>query len=378
MNKEALFNLDENTRNAVLKYLTGGLAVGSSAALVTSLMRDIHKKNQRAKLDSTSDDDILYLKSGSDKSAFVDMSKFMWGPGLAMTSAGLGIGGGYMAVSKLYSMLREKKLQKELDEAQRAYVSTLKAEKSAGAHRGYTPGELLSGIPLMTLITAALASGAVTNMALDKAYPSPTKPTRKNPRRIVIERDQVTPEVEKEAQEHLAGVVLESGGIDKSSSLPDLIGAVAEGRIDEVRHNTREFGWDSALDLVKGASRDISKLEKLASARILIEDPYLSTGFNTLVASEFSAMGPSYVKAAQAVEDPSAYVKLAAALQQATREELAQEITQELKAVEESEHESDVDLQTALQRVIPIKSMPSESKNKLEEPSNTSVESTDR
>lgn len=367
MDKKALMNLDDDTKRAIFKYFTGGAMAGGSLALVNSLLHDLKKKQERANLSNTADDDTLYLRT---KKAF-GSSEFMTGPGLAFTAGGVGLAGGYMAISKAYNKIREKRLQKEFDQSQQAYIGALKSASEPGG-RNFGLWEAISGLPFTAAIVTALASGVVTNKALDKAYPEPKKPTRKLPRRVVID-----PEMEKESSEHLASVVMSMKGLEKISSVPDLVCAVADGRLGEVRKSVNDFGWDSALELVKGAHRELGELEKIASCRAIIEDDLLRPGFDILVAGEFSDISPTYTKAAAALDEETSdtLVKLAAAIQQGTRGDLASEILEELRAEEGEEANSDQSLSQSLQEFIPISKMPSDSVNRLAEPGKQSIES---
>jgi hypothetical protein len=368
MDKKVLMNLDDDTKRAIVKYLTGGVMAGGSLALVNSLFHDLKKKQDRANLSNTADDDTLYLRT---KKAF-GSSEFITGPGLAFTAGGIGLAGGYMAISKAYNKIREKRLQKEFDQSQQAYIGALKSASGESGGRNFGFWEAVSGMPLTAAIVTALASGVVANKALDKAYPEPKKPTRKLPRRVVID-----PEMEKESSEHLASVVMSMKGLEKISSVPDLVCAVADGRLGEVRRSVNDFGWDSALELVKGAHRDLGELEKIASCRAIIEDDLLRPGFDILVAGEFSDISPTYTKAASTLDEETSdtLVKLAAAIQQGTREDLASEILEELRAEEGAEANSDQSLNQALQEFIPISKMPSDSVNRLAEPGKQSIES---
>ena len=356
-------NLSPADKQNIIKMFTAGTAAGGAAGLAVSLGHYLKKLRQRSEEVATDDDDTLYLnlKRASQGESLEDSPL---APGLAIAGGALGSLGGYMLVRKMYNKMRRNQLQAELDESQTAYVKALSDEKLASSEgsRPMTPGENFIGLPTAALILTALGGGVLTHKLLDQAYPRPKAPTRVGPRRVVFRRadgeeDKTASITDQDANEFLAMTVLAQPGLEKVSSLPDLVSAVADGRCLEVAKNVREYGWDTAFETIKGASRELSDFEKVCSVRLCFENPILSPGFGVHLASEFSEMAPTYVKLASALspdvkeslEDVMAHMQVGFKTDtlQASPDELPSE-TDTLQST------SDEEIERTLMDVLPI------------------------
>jgi hypothetical protein len=172
-----------NTRDKQLitKFLLGGAGLGAATAGTAALIDYVKYLNQKAKMENdpnSLDDDTIYIDKtipGVNKSASLNA-------GLAV-AGGLGAGvASYVALSKLYQILKKKQLQKDLDEAQSIYTDTV--TKTASEGKPVSQSELLmSGAPVGALILAALASGAITYQSLRKQFPSIADSRKENLKR---------------------------------------------------------------------------------------------------------------------------------------------------------------------------------------------------
>jgi len=357
-------DLSSADKQNIIKLFTAGTAAGGAAGLAISLGHYLKKLRQRAGEQSSDDDDTLYLtlKRAREEGNLEDS---MLVPGFSIASGTLGALGGYMLVRKMYNSMRKRKLQQEMDESQQAYVKALSQDKRAAEGEGSRPmttGENFIGLPTAALILTALGGGVLTHKLLDQAYPRPKEPTRVGPRRVIFRRaggeeEKTASITDQDANEFLAMTVLAREGLDKISSLPDLVSAVADGRCREIEKSVREYGWDTAFDLVKGASRKLSDFEKVCAVRLCFENNVLSPGFGVYVASEFADMAPTYVKLAstlapdiqQSLEDVLAHMQVGfkSDTLQAQPDELPSE-TDTLNSV------SDEELERTLMDILPI------------------------
>lgn len=171
--------LDERGRRLVGKYLLGGAAAGTSAALATSLVNYYRELQREAALanDTSKDDDILYInlrnnptnapKKVKGTSQAQQEKPASISGGLAITGGALAGLGSYAVVRKLYQNYKKKKLQEQLDAAQQGFFDVVSqeaaAEKRAGAADSMHPGGV-----------AALAGGigAIGGAGMGAAYGS--------------------------------------------------------------------------------------------------------------------------------------------------------------------------------------------------------------
>lgn len=302
----------------VMKMFAGGALTGAGVGAGTSFLRYLQSLRDQTQVDSSADDDVLYLdipekpvKPGKPHRKVASTMTYATG-GLAGI---LGTLLAYNAVRGMYQKARKKQLQRELDQSQQVYLGDLGTQRdfSKGASQF---GALTKGVgsAYLALFLAALGSGVVANRMLQKQFPAIKSPNRQRPRKIVV-RTRKSPtaettdeqtvaagqEVTPDALESLVRTDLSMPKVaNADGSLADLVAAIAVGRGEEVLQNAAEFGLDSALDLVKGARHEkVSSLQHNLAVTWLCTQPYLAEAIQPLVAAEFQdAGGEWYVKAA--------------------------------------------------------------------------------
>lgn len=308
--------LTPRSKQLITNYLAGGAALGGSGALITSLINYLNTlKSQTAKNENEEDDNTLYLNVGKKKANDLDKSNvadFASG-GLAITGGLLSTLGSYALVRKLYQNIKKKQLQEELDRAQQEFIQSAEAESVAKkAMQGEPMGiaELGVSLPVAYALLSALAAGSLTNMSLNKYFPRVKKPNNTAPKRIVIrkttEEMQNGEEEEKAASEDdssdaldfLINICMGSKSASKSE-LVDIVHAVAQGRGPDFEKHMLEFGFDSAMDTIKGASYEkLTPERKQLAISYCTKSAALSPVVSLLAAAEYNDMAPRFTKIA--------------------------------------------------------------------------------
>lgn len=317
MNKQA--EIDWPT---VMKLFAGGALTGAGLGAGTSFMRYLQSLKDQAAVDTSADDDVLYLTLPPKPAKPLRGKRAS-----TLTYATGGLAGvlgtilAYNAVRGAYQKQRKKQLQKELDEAQNIYLGGLtgqmnppEAFKQASQFGTLTKGV---GSLYLALFLAALGSGVVTNRMLQKQFPAVKNPNRNRPRKVVVRSqndlggtDDTTLVQDKpitpDAMEGLVRTDLQMPKVANADcSLADLVGAVAAGRGEEFRDNLAVHGLEVALDLVKGARFEkVSSLNRNLAITWICTDPMVSTAMQPIVAAEFQEGGGEwYVKAAAEIPE---------------------------------------------------------------------------
>lgn len=305
--------LSQRDKDLIRKYMVGGAAVGGGAALVTSLVNYLRHLNA-TKTDK--DDDTLYVyrdnPDGQIKSAVI-------GGGLAITGGLLSTIGAYALVKKIYSSIRKKEAQDELNNAQRAFLtsqgykptSKKELEKEA-SNKPMSVFEGVTSIPVALPLLLAIGSGVVAHKMLDKAFPT-TKPKVKPPRRVeIIDRPPVE---EKEEVIEKPAFVREDDGFEfllrmlsleknASSDVCNLIAAIADGELPAFKNSVDTVGYMNALDTVKGASlRKINPFNKHMAITYLAKSAKLKYQTGVIAAGEFAEKHPHFYKMACALSE---------------------------------------------------------------------------
>lgn len=317
--------LDDRGRRLIGKYLLGGAAAGGSAALATSLVNYYRMLQEEAKkeYDTSKDDDTLYINLG--KSPGAEKVATVAG-GLAITGGSLAALGTYAAVRKLYQKYKKQRLQAQLDEAQQGYFDELTVPKEAsfGSGKPMSPSEFVTSVPVSLTLLAAIASGALTHKALNKYFPAPKTHNPVKPKRIVIKKqddpDYYNSIEEDDLEEKAASydardeysaytdglefLVHMCLGHEKTASVSDLaniVGAVIDGRKDELVENIMELGSESAFNTIKGAYEKVASSDpatvSLAVSRC-VHSPELRPSIELLAAAEYNDIAPHFCKAA--------------------------------------------------------------------------------
>jgi hypothetical protein len=342
--------LTPRSKELIKNYLIGGAAIGGSGALLTSLVNYINTLKQQVPSDSEKeDDDTLYLnvgKTANESSGAVDFTA----GGLALTGGLLSTLGSYALVRKLYQNVKRKQLQEQLDQAQQAFIENANQEaqaKNAAVAPGKPMGvaELSWSAPVAFALLSAIAAGALTNKALDKTFPSIKKPKDISPKRIVVRKSpQKDQEVEEEkmaydnvsaseqaddALEFLVHLCMGSKSASQSE-LVDIVHAAAEGRGPDLTTHILEYGFESAMDTIKGASDSkITPIQKQCAISYCVKSAALNPIVSLLAAAEYTDMAPKFTKVAslQTEECVTTLIKIAGVIGALNRRDTAGGVT---------------------------------------------------
>ena len=309
----------------VAKMFAGGSLVGAGTGAALSFVRHMQNLKEKAKQeeDTAKDDDILYLnlppKKASDSAS---AGTFALG-GMA------GLAGTVMAynmVRSMYTKMRRKQVQDELDKEQQIYLGGLSGTADPMSKQSSQFSIMSKGIGgayLATLLTA-LGSAVIANRVLQKHFPPLKSPTEGKPRKIVVrtqrpnqppEEEVDTPaEVNPDVVENLARVHLaakEAATYDQrerhlslqDDGIEDLVCAIASGRGDEIRSNIQAMGVNATMDTVKGAHFEkLASLDRDAAVTVMANDPLISQAIAPLLASSFVDISMGLCKVAQNIE----------------------------------------------------------------------------
>lgn len=349
---EAQQLLSPEDKSLIKKWLIGGATIGGGTALATSLLNYLHHIND---LQKENDDDTLYIvrKKNPEENGTGDLAKN------ASLSGGIAISGGLLAtlgtyalVRKLYENMRKSEAQAELDKYQKAFLdvqgyekadkNTVKAKKNAEldksastteATRPMSFSEGLWSLPVAVPILVALGSGVMAKKVLDNAYPIAKKKKVEGPKRVEIVDDA------DEIAEKMASAIPDSCGLEllyrtvqfrkeASSSISDLIGAIASGEAGRFEKAASCVGFADALAVVKGAAaEDVDPVSEQIAITYMAKKASIAPQTALVAASEFAEFYPNFFKTACALDDKIAdeMVKVAKLLGYAFKNELLEE-----------------------------------------------------
>lgn len=348
--------------------------MGGSAALLTSLVNYINTLKQQAPKDEErEDDETLYLNVGKSAGDGAGPSDLAAG-GLALTGGLLSTLGTYALVRKMYQNIKRKQLQEELDRAQQSFMQSAESEgeaKQAATAGGQPMGlaELSWSSPVAFALLSAIAAGALTNKALDKTFPRVKKPKDTAPKRIVIRKNpqEEQEDEEKNAYDKLASAEQYDDGLEflthlcmgsksaANSELVDIVHAVAQGRGPDLTSHILEYGFDSAMDTIKGASEvNISAARKQAAISYCVKSAALNPIVSMLAAAEYNDMAPKFTKIAslQNEECIDTLLKIAGTIGALNRAETADKMAIDFEIAKEA---NDMTLEEILALVNKIK-----------------------
>lgn len=350
--------LTPRSKELIKNYLIGGAALGGSGALLTSLINYINTLKQQVPSDAEKeDDDTLYLnvdKAANESSGATDLAA----GGLALTGGLLSTLGTYALVRKLYQNIKRKQLQEQLDQAQQSFIQNAQDEaqtkKAEEAGKPMGIAELAWSAPVAFTLLSAIAAGALTNKALDKTFPRVKKPKDTAPKRIVIRKtpqEEQIEEEEKMAYDKVAAAEQADDALEflmhlcmgsksaSQSELVDIVHAVAQGRGPDLTSHILEYGFDSAMDTVKGASEiDITPLNKQCAISYCVKSSALNPIVTLLAAAEYNDMAPKFTKIAslQSEECVDTLLKIAGAIGALNRFEMAGKLADEFDTSKEA------------------------------------------
>lgn len=334
--------LTPRSKELIKNYLIGGAALGGSGALLTSLVNYINTLKQQVPSDKEKeDDDTLYLnvnKSANESSGATDLAA----GGVALTGGLLSTLGTYALVRKLYQNIKRKQLQEELDQAQQSFLTDAQQEadvKNAAVGEPMNLAELAWSAPTAFTLLSAIAAGALTNKALDKTFPRVKKPKDSAPKRIVIRKN--PKEEEEDEEEKMASIEQTDDAVEflmhlcmgsksaSQSDLVDIVYATAQGRGPELISNILEYGFDSAMDTIKGASEiDITPAQKQCAISYCVKNAALNPIVTLLAAAEYNDMAPKFTKIASLQNEDclETLVKIAGTIGALNRAEMSEKL----------------------------------------------------
>ncbi len=294
----------------------GTMLGGGTAAVVAALsLLNALRKEKEMEDDSRLDDDTLYISDPHEAKkrvkAAADGVSPLLAPGLAMTAGIVGAGSGYALVQGIYNALERKRRQKILDEAQRealamADVEAVKSASAAAPQGKLNLMDVLTASPVAIPLLTMLATGGVTFAALDKSFPTVSKPKRVGPRRIRVGADgrpydapdEDVEEGEETAKSAFMRNDLEDAGDEflasfVAASRPgtitgDFISKAASGELEAMEELLKSAGIDALLVSLKGASdREIPQDKRMLGTMALFKSAALKDTVRSIAAAEY-------------------------------------------------------------------------------------------
>lgn len=334
--------ISQRGQDLIKTFLLGGGLVGGGTAAAVSL---INYLKHLSKNKSDQDDDTMYVYRDREQVKAANL-----GTGIALAGGVASMAGAYALVRKIYQSLRLRAAQKELDDAQNAFLDVQgykqidKKDLKKEAAEGHFPGfaETLMSSPIAASLLLALASGATGYAILDNQYPA-RKPEVKGPKRIEIvdkpEEDKVEKIVDEQAEiaksacmEDATELLMHVIGTTKTASVSDIrnaVAACAAGDASSFKNLVKEAGFVGALDSVKGAAdyRQASPLREQMAISFLAKSAATKSMTGLIAAGEFATAFPEFYKAACCLpaDTRETLVKIAGILGAAIRAELSYE-----------------------------------------------------
>jgi len=327
MEKHALSPTD---LDLIKKYLVAGASVGGSAALFTSLLNQLNdiKEQDKNPLDSNTLKLVVKNPNAAEKeksykmaSAEEDTSIFR-GP-LAMAGGVLSTIGSYALVRHLYQKLKEKQLERELEQAQDKYVTGLQQSNEPVNKKNASEGkpmgmlEALTSAPLAASLLLALGSGVVSYNALKKSFPDLKRGERERlgPKRVQVvydnpgdEPDTVVSNIPVEALEKTAAanafLINTVAGFGGASDVADVVHTVANGFGNQVKDIFAFEGINSVFEKCANTQTFANDLESVnLAANWCARSPGIAPGLAVVAAAEFANKAPLFFKAATSLPE---------------------------------------------------------------------------
>ena len=341
------------------KLVYGALAAGGGLGLLRVLADMVHDDRARAAAAKLEGDDVVAVtlpEKKEKKSALIEKNAVA-AELLMAVAAGLG---GYYIPTRIGDILRKKRLKKEIENAESAYLRKLQVQKDESDNLektsadeeplrtgGVGPGTILADLPVDWLWLAALSSGIGAYTLLDHIYPEIKRKRRLKPKKVVVKgygtvfsdgpgdglaktssdgsfEFGLGPDDYDGAVEGLSMIVLGSPDVAEFSALPDVAGAVVDDREGVVKM-AGEMDFVSLAELCKGASRsflDAPSRIKRASVGFLSRNPLLKLAWAVSVVSEMAENFPTLAERVGRSSEAEGYVatKLASLYTKALRE----------------------------------------------------------
>lgn len=265
--------------------------------------------------------------------------------GLKMVAVPAAFGAGYLLTDWLANKKLRQEAQNELDDAQKAFVNRSGYEelnKKAASDAVSNAAGLAAGAALLL----ALGSGYATHQYLAQNWPIKKPKLLSKPKKIKVvdaptEEEELDDQIDKLASANgmeLAAKLLCT--LDKHASVASqIVHAVAAGRAPEFQKAVDDVGFESAVDLVKGASYDNVPGHMIhLAAQYCIKEAGFSPQFNLAVAADYQALHPEFCKeaASQSTLGQIFLGSFASDAAVAIRQDLAQELLGESESVKQA------------------------------------------
>lgn len=325
----------EADQQLLLNLLLGGSLVGGGVGAATSALNHLNSINDDNQALDKHEKGILRVRIPGTKAANEtvpaqgpgDLTPWSWA--LAAPAA---IGGGLLAnraVKKIYEMMRQQELKRELENTQEAYYNAVDQEAALAKRANeefarQTPRakDMFGMAALTALGVPALSTALLTHLMLNKAFPADKALSE---RKSLVLADPSGEEEIKQASDvwgpdfryggealeaatpFLAEVVLSHlKQASKPSWLPDLVHEAALGGIRRIEDAVSTAGgWDGGrvAGLFKGASaQPISPVQRSAGIAMLMKSATVGPTFRALLAAEGFDISPIFAKVAAALD----------------------------------------------------------------------------
>lgn len=352
--------MNADLKTILKTMLVSGVAGGSVASLA-GLLNYLRANKLKQEGNTEWDDDTMYVykKKASDnqleKSAGGDFDG--WTFGGQLVGAPLAFTGSYLLANWLINRKLRSDAQDELDDAQRVFIQQSGYEplkKKAGIG-SFVDNSL--GVGASAALLLALSSAFATQQYVQANWPTKKPKVLAKPKKIKIvdapvddtptEQEQIGQILDKAASDNSMTLAARMLCIlDKEASVSSsIVHAVASGRVAEFEKAVDEVGFESAVDLIKGAAKqkvDDSMVQ--LAAQYCTKEASFSPQFKMAVAAEYQALHPEFCKeAAEQSEVGQLFLgAFASDAEQAIEHDLAMDLGAEVNSEKSAAAQDDV------------------------------------
>ena len=296
-------------------WIAAGSALGGGSMLAAKLLHYLNESDPEKEKEE--DDDTLYVYKKAE--ANTGQSDGTLGIALGIPGSVAAALGSAWLINKLYTDLRKKEAQRELDEAQRAVISASgmvpvddMLQKSASNDKGslnvsnYAMGK---GTVLALPLLIALTTGIVSNALLESQFPlekkKPSAPRRielidnETAKKLVAQREKLASAVDDDAKELLVRMLHLSKCA--SSDIGNLVASIASQGATAFEKTASAAGFFGALDCAKGAAAnaDYSDLAAHMAVAYVTKNAAYSPAIALTAALDYAELYPATFNACQ-------------------------------------------------------------------------------
>lgn len=295
-------------------WIAAGSALGGGSMLAAKLLHYLNESDPEKEKEE--DDDTLYVY----KKAEADDGQSDGTLGIALGipgSVAAALGSAWL-INKLYTDLRKKEAQRELDEAQRAVISAsgmvpvddmLKKSASGEGPLHVSNYAMGKGSVLALPLLIALTTGIVSNALLESQFPlekkKPSAPRRielidnETAKKLVAQREKLASAVDDDAKELLVRMLHLSKCA--SSDIGNLVASIASQGATAFEKTASAAGFFGALDCAKGAAAnaDYSDLAAHMAVAYVTKNAAYSPAIALTAALDYAELYPATFNACQ-------------------------------------------------------------------------------